>query len=177
MNNNNNELKNYCTFKIGGKAKFLFICLNKQNLINVCKFCNQHNIRYKIIGLGANLLFDDNGFDGAIIVNKSNKLYVKNNFVYAESGIPIAQLINHCAKKNLGGMENLAGIPATLGGAIFNNLGAFNTQICDFVEYVEVVQKNELNKTIKLSKNECGFGYRHSIFSENNYIITKVKLS
>ena len=55
----NESLKNYCTFKIGGNAKYLFIIYSNNELIKVCKLCKLHNIKYKIIGLGANLLFDD----------------------------------------------------------------------------------------------------------------------
>ena len=175
--NNEKNLKKYCTFKIGGNAKYLFICFNKASLINVCEYCKIHNIKYKVIGLGANLLFDDAGFDGAIIVNKSNKILIKNNSVYAESGISVGQLINTCANKNLGGLENLSGIPSTLGGAIFNNLGAFGSEICEFVEYVEVFDKNSIGKLIKLKKDDCKFSYRNSIFKEDNYIITKAKLN
>ena len=67
------SLKDFCTFRIGGKTKFLFVANTNSELINVCLFAKAHNIKYKVIGLGANLLFDDLGFDGLIIVNKTNE--------------------------------------------------------------------------------------------------------
>ena len=70
----NVSLKDFCTFRIGGNAKFLFVAKTTAELINVYNYCKTHNIKYKVIGLGANLLFNDNGFDGAIIVNKTNKI-------------------------------------------------------------------------------------------------------
>lgn len=73
----NVSLKNFCTFRIGGNAKFLCVAKTRAQLIDVCKYCKSHNIKYKIIGLGANLLFDDLGFDGMIIVNKTNKILFK----------------------------------------------------------------------------------------------------
>ena len=55
------ELKDYCTFHIGGSAKFLFVAYDTTTLIKVCSYAKTHNIKYKIIGLGANLLFNDLG--------------------------------------------------------------------------------------------------------------------
>ena len=174
----NKPLKELCTFKIGGNAKLVFVCYSKADLLNVCEYCNNKNIKFKIIGFGANLLFDDNGFDGAIIVNKSNKITFKNNSIYAETGINIGNLINKCYTRSLSGLENFAGIPSTLGGAIVNNLGAFNSEISNFIEYVEAYKKEDLSKSYKFSKLDCNFEYRNSIFKGNdNFIITKVKLS
>lgn len=181
MNNNikfqqGASLKNYCTFRIGGKAKFLYIVYTTNQLLEMCKYCKKHNISYKIIGMGANLLFDDKGFNGAIIVNKSNNLTFENNsLIVADSGVNVSSLIVQCALRNLGGMESLAGIPATVGGAIFNNLGAFDCSISDHIEYVECYLKNDFENKIILSKNDCLFSYRNSIFKSNNFIITKVK--
>lgn len=171
------DLKNFCTFKIGGKAKFLYIVKNNTQLIDVCKYLKLHNIKYKTIGLGANLLFDDNGFNGAIIVNKSNKIIFKNNSVFVDAGVIITGLIMKCCLRSLSGLEPLSGIPSTIGGGITNNVGAFNCSIADFVEYVECYSKNNLNKKLILTNADCQFNYRNSIFKSNDYIITKAKLN
>lgn len=173
----NADLKNFCTFKIGGKAKFLYIVKNNNQLINVCKYLTNHNIKYKIIGLGANLLFDDNGYNGAIIVNKSNKIIFKNNSVFVDAGVNITGLIMKCCLRSISGLEALSGIPSTLGGALVNNLGAFDCCIADFIEYVECYSKRNLNKKLILKNEDCQFNYRNSIFKSNDYIITKVKLN
>lgn len=171
------DLKNFCTFKIGGKAKFLYIVKNNTQLIDVCKYLKLHNIKYKIIGLGANLLFDDNGFNGAIIVNKSNKILFKNNSALVDGGVNITGLIMKCCLRSLSGFEALSGIPSTIGGGITNNVGAFNCSIADFVEYVECYSKKNLNKKLILTNADCQFNYRNSIFKSNDYIITKAKLN
>ena len=173
----NEDLKKYCTFKVGGSAKFLYVAHSTTNLIEVCKYCKLHNIKYKIIGLGANLLFGDNGFDGAIIVNKSNKILFKNNSVYADSGCNVTNLIMKCYLRNLCNFERLAGIPSTVGGAVKNNLGAFETTFSDFIEYVECYDLNDLNKKLKLTHDECEFKYRSSLFKTKDYLITRVKLN
>ena len=235
------SLKDFCTFRIGGKAKFLFVAHDTDTLIKVCLYAKAHNIKYKVIGLGANLLFDDLGFDGLIIVNKTNNVLLrkvntyevlyednrdinlscefnkstsiasfklnnnyrnhdnkchktntlkhdnnssnlcfndKNNscFAYVDSGVNVTNLIMKCALRSLCGFERLAGIPSTVGGAVVNSLGAFDTNFSDFVEWVECYHKNDLTKKLILSHDECQFGYRTSLFKCGNYIITKVKL-
>ena len=174
---NNVPLKDFCTFKIGGSAKFLCVAKDNTQLINVCKYCLTHNIKYKVIGLGANLLFDDLGFDGMIIVNRSANIFFTNSNVYADSGVNVTNLIMKCYFRSIGGLENLSGIPATVGGAIVNSLGAFNTNFSDYVEWVECYHKDNLNKKIILKHDDCKFGYRTSIFKSNDYIITMVKLN
>ena len=170
------SLKDFCTFKVGGSAKFLFVAHDTNTLIKVCLFAKAHNIKYKVIGLGANLLFDDLGFDGLIIVNKTNEILFRKNCIYVSSGIHITNLIMKCAMRSLCGFERLAGIPSTVGGAVVNSLGAFDTNFSDYVEYVECYHKSYLTKKLRLNHEECKFGYRTSLFKNGEYIITKVKL-
>lgn len=170
------SLKNFCTFRIGGKAKFLCFVHSNTQLIDVCFYCKLHNIKYKVVGLGANLLFDDLGFDGMIIVNKTNEILFEENAVLVDSGVNVTSLIMKCYLRSLCGFENLVGIPSTIGGAIVNSLGAFNTNISDFVDYVECYHKKDLTKNLRLSHDECNFTYRSSLFKNEEYVITKVKL-
>ncbi len=172
----NTSLKDYCTFKIGGYAKHLFVVYSSNALIEVCRFLQQKNINFKVIGLGANLLFSDRGYDGAIIVNQSASIMFRKNTVYVGSGTNFGELIFCCRKKGLSGIECLAGIPSTVGGALVNNLGAFNTTFENCVEWIEGFYLSNLNKKIRLHKNDCCFGYRTSIFKQGNFIITKAKL-
>lgn len=172
----NYSLKNLSTFKIGGNADLVFVCHTSKVLLSCVRYCKRHNIKFKIIGLGANLLFSDAGYKGAIIVNKTNNISFENSSVVADSGVVMSNLINKCYLRNLSGLENLAGIPATVGGAVFNNLGAFNSSVSDFVKLVEVVDLNNFKK-LSFNKNECGFDYRHSVFQDNKYLILKVKFN
>lgn len=170
------SLKDFCTFRIGGKAKFLFLAQDTNNLIKACGFASANNLKHKIIGLGANLLFDDLGYDGLIIVNKTNEVLFRKNSVFVSSGVNVTNLIMKCCFRSLCGFERLAGIPSTVGGAVVNSLGAFDTNLSDYVEYVECYHKSDLTKKLRLSHEECKFGYRTSIFKNGEYILTKVKL-
>ena len=172
----NHSLKDVCTFKIGGKAKFIYICNTTTALISVIKQCKKKNIKFKVIGLGANILFSDKGYDGAIIVNRTNNLSFRNNCVYADSGINITNLIKKCYVRSHSGLENLSGIPASIGGAAVNNLGAFGASFDEFVDYVKVVDINNPDKILKLYKKDCDFNYRHSTFQNSDLVVLRVKL-
>lgn len=169
------SLKKYCTFKVGGSANFLYVAKNTNTLLTVCEYLKLHNIKFKVIGLGANLLFDDLGYNGAIIVNKTNNITFKDNYAYVDSGVCVSTLISKCIERNLSGIEQLAGIPSTVGGGVVNSLGAFNTNLCDYIDYIECYKFDDLNTKIKLRKDACNFDYRTSIFKNNEYLITRVK--
>ncbi len=169
------SLDRFSTFRIGGKAKHLFIVRDNINLLMVCYLSRLHNLKYKVIGLGANLLFDDDGYNGVIVVNKSDNIMSRDNHVFASRGASMGKLINRCKLRNLSGLENLSGIPSTVGGAVVNNLGAFDCSIADCIEQVECYKKSNLSKRIILKKDDCRFQYRDSIFKHKDYIITRVK--
>lgn len=171
----NQSLKDFCTFKIGGKAKYVYICNTTTALISAIKHCKKKGIKFKVIGLGANLLFSDNGYNGAIIVNRTNKVLFRNNNVYADGGVNVTNLIKKCYIRSLGGLENLSGIPATIGGGVVNNLGAFGSTLSDFIDYVKVIDTNNPDKVYKLKKEDCKFDYRHSIFQNSDLVVLRVK--
>ncbi len=170
------DLKNFSTFHIGGKAKYLFIVNSLDHLVLVCYICKVHNIKYKVIGYGSNLLFNDNGYNGAIIVNRASKILIRKNSAYVNSGTSLGGLINTLISHSLSGLENLSSIPSTIGGAITNNTGAFGREIKDLVEYVDCIRLSDFKK-IRLSNTQCKFAYRNSIFKSGKYLILRVKLN
>lgn len=169
------SLKEFCTFKIGGIAKFVFIVENIYSLVKMCRYCKQNDIKFKVIGYGSNLLFSDLGFDGAIIVNRADKVKIVSKSVWADSGVGVSTLIQKCIRKRLSGIEKLAGIPSTVGGACVNSMGAFNTNFADFVEYVYCYNP-QTDRFVKLTQKDCNFGYRSSCFKSNNLVIIGAKL-
>ena len=171
----NQSLKDFCTFKIGGKAKYVYICNTTIALISAIRHCKKKGIKFKVIGLGANLLFSDDGYNGAIIVNRTNKVLFRNNNVYADGGVNVTNLIQKCYLRSLSGLENLSGIPATTGGGVVNNLGAFGSTLSNFIDYVKVIDTNNPDKVYKLKKEDCKFDYRHSIFQNSDLVVLRVK--
>lgn len=171
------RLKKFNTLRLNPKADELYILYMPESLYSVCKSCNTQNIKFKVIGLGANLVFPDSGFKGAIIVNRSDNLTFDMDNVIAESGVKLSNLIQKCYLRSLGGFERLIGIPATVGGAITNNVGAFDTSFADHIEWVKGFLANDPDTTFKFTNKECKFKYRDSIFKSGRYVITHAKIN
>jgi UDP-N-acetylmuramate dehydrogenase len=173
----NISLKNFTTFKIGGKAKYFFIAKKKENLIEAVLWAAENGLTFFILGGGSNLLVSDKGFKGLVIKNESKNYKIEKGKIFAESGVSLSVLVNEAVKNNLAGLEWAAGIPGTVGGAIFGNAGAFGESVCDNLMEVEVFDVKD--KKIKILENkDCKFSYRNSIFKKNkNLVIISVSLS
>jgi UDP-N-acetylmuramate dehydrogenase len=174
-------LKNYTTFRIGGRAKYFFTAKKKEDLIEAIKLAKKLKLPFFILGGGSNLLVSDKGYQGLVIQIKNQKLKIKNQnqkskIIEAEAGTLLSQLVNTALKNNLTGLEWAMGIPGTIGGAIWANAGAFGDSMADLVKSVEVFEITKLRiRNYKLE--DCKFGYRDSIFRHNkNLIILSARL-
>ena len=173
---NNVSLKNYTTFKTGGKAKYFFVARNKENIISAIATARKFKLPFFIIGKGSNLLASDRGFKGIVIKIQNTKYKILNTKIVAEAGILLSQLVSETIKKNLTGLEWAVGIPGTLGGAIYGNAGAFKKSIGDNTKEVEVYDLK--SRKLRILKNkDCKFKYRESVFKENkNLVILSAEL-
>ena len=171
-------LKNYTTFRIGGKAEYFFVAKNKKDLIKAISVAKKLKLPFFVLGGGSNLLVSDKGFNGLIIKTQNTKYKIQNTKIMAEAGVMLGELVNILAKTELSGLEWAAGIPGTVGGAIFGNAGAFNKSMKDVVKSVEALEvKNEKCKVKNFKNRDCKFSYRDSIFKNNkNLIILSVTL-
>ena len=171
-------LKNYTTFKIGGRAKYFFEAKNKEDLIKAISLAKKFKLPFFILGGGSNLLVSDKGFKGLVIKIQNTKYKIQNTKIMAEVGVMLGELVNVSAKTGLSGLEWAVGIPGTVGGAIHGNAGAFGKSMKNVVKEVEVFDLS--NEKIKTFKNkDCQFDYRESIFKKNKNLIilsTKLKL-
>ena len=163
----NEPLSNHNTIKIGGNAKFFISTLTIDALLDTLHICNQHSIPFKIIGNGSNLIFDDKGFSGAIIKYANNFKQIKDNILQSSRGCPLSDLISYTRQNNRGGFEFCIGVPAQLGGAIINNLGAYNQEISTYIQHITILKNNQI---IYLTKEDCNFKY-HSSNLQNQKII------
>ncbi len=169
-------LKTLTSFKIGGIAKYVITVENLEDVFYSLKVLEKYKAKYFVLGNGTNVLASDNGFDGFIIKlsNKFADVEVKNNVVCAYAGASINKVCAVCKLKGLSGMENLFGIPGTIGGACYMNAGAYGTQIGDLVKCAYVYFNNKVNY---LTKDELNFGYRYSKLKEmKNAIVLMVEL-
>ena len=165
----NEPMKKHTSFGVGGKADYYVEVDSIYTLNEILSLCKKYRVRYKIIGNGTNLLFSEKGYKGLIInTKKLNSIYFENTLVRAMSGANLNELIKNSAQKNLSGLEWLYGIPASIGGAIVMNAGAFGHNIAERVIAVESLVDGKIKK---YSKEECKFGYRTSRFLGKKEVI------
>lgn len=164
------------SFRCGGRADF-FVCPEEmRTLLNLLTL--HKNRKLFILGNGTNTLFSDTGFNGLVICTKNLSAIrtwgsdkTEDVFVECECGVSLFALHAFLVENSLSGLEFAFGIPASIGGAVVTNCGAFGQEIGEFVESVEVFENG---KTRKISKNEIFFSYRNS--SLKNYIVLKIVL-
>jgi UDP-N-acetylmuramate dehydrogenase len=167
-------LKNYTTFRIGGKAKYFFEVRTNEDLILAIKTAKKMKLPFFILGGGSNLLVSDKGFNGLIIKTENKKYIIKNNKIFFESGVLLNQLMKESINHNLAGLEWAAGIPGTVGGAIYGNAGwpSNKKNISSVVESVDVLKVVGCKLQVVSYKNkDCRFDYRNSIFKKNKNLI------
>ena len=165
----NVSLKDYNTYKIGGKTRYLVKPYNIDSLKELLIYIKNNTLKYIIIGNGSNIILPDSDYDGVIILlSKLNEIKINENTVNAFCGVSLTYFVNELVKNNLGGLESLSGIPGTLGGAIVNNAGCYGQTISDKLNSVTYLENGEI-KTI--NKEECNFLYRDSIFKKNKNLI------
>ena len=174
----NELMSGHTTFKIGGPAKYFFTPNTDEEIVRIINICRSNNIRYMIMGNGSNMLFGDEGFDGAIIqvYNNYNIIDVHQDGLYAKAGALLSKLAAVARDSSMTGMEFAAGIPGTLGGAVVMNAGAYGGEMKDIIEYVDVLELDGIVKRYTCEGME--FGYRKSIISEDKIVLgAKLKLS
>lgn len=162
--------REFTTFKIGGEC-FVITPDEADKLVTTVRYLKNNGIRYIVIGSGSNVLFSDDGFDGAVVLTGSVKgLRCKKNVIEAYCGTPISAFCKKAYQNSLSGAEFAYGIPGSVGGAVFMNAGAYDGEIKDILSKVKVYSP-EKDEIIEYSNGECDFAYRHSRFSDSGEII------
>ena len=194
-------MQDHTTFKIGGPAKYFVEPKDIQELKLLLKSAKRYNIPILVIGAGSNILINDNGVRAIVLRLNSpifKKIFFHNNRLNVASGVVLSQILKLTQKQGLSGLEFLAGIPGTVGGALAMNAGIskkIKNQSFDKLEdyvlkrsrmgqksktknigsLVESVKVMDYNGKIKiLNKKDIKFGYRKSNLSK--YIILSALL-
>ncbi len=164
----NISLADHTTYKIGGPAKYFAEVKDEKDIINVLSEYNNYspiNKKIFILGGGANTLFSDEGYDGLVLkISISDIAIIGNNIIRVSAGASLKDILSFAVEHNFTGMEWMAGIPGSLGGAIRGNAGAFGREIKDSVISVRSIDIQNCEKIIERQNNEIMFGYRTSVF-------------
>ena len=163
-------LRDYSNFRIGGRADFFFEATSPKELEASISSARELAIPYYIIGGGYNILFDDDGFRGLIIRNRVEgvKRKEKRGEIEVFSGTPLNDVLQFSVEEGLRGLEFLAGVPGTVGGAVFGNAGAFGLSIGEFLKKAEIL--DEKCERVKVKRDYFGFKYRYSLLKEKQSI-------
>lgn len=168
------ELKKHTSFKVGGACEAMIAINSTSSARELFKISNSLNIPYLVLGKGSNMLICDEGFDGIVFLISKDFAEVKlldEVTIECEAGTPLAKAAYVAYKNGLTGLEFAWGIPGTVGGAVYMNAGAYGGEIVDVVYSTEQVDKN--GEISVFTKDQLELSYRHSVFSGNDYLITK----
>lgn len=180
----NNILKNepmskHTSLKIGGNADYFIKIKSIDELKNILEFTTKNKIQTIVVGNGTNLLVKDGGIRGIVIKLELNEFKIKRTaneiFITVGSGMVLSALANIALKEEISGLEFLAGIPGTIGGAIRMNAGAYGSEMKDLVIKTRYMTYDGKIKTLDLDEHE--FQYRNSIFSKLDVIIIDTTIS
>jgi len=172
----NEPLYKHTTYKVGGPCRLYIKVKDIPSLQKVMAYIKEENISNFVIGNGSNLLFSDKEFEGVIIsLNECfNEISVNGCTIKAGAGVSVIVLANEACKYGLSGLEFAGGIPATIGGAIYMNAGAYLSEFSTIVQDVTIL--DDKGHIHVLSNKQMKFSYRHSILQENNWIVLSCTL-
>lgn len=159
----NEPLAKYTSMKVGGPADYYLEPADKNDLVEIVRYFQQHGFPYMMLGRGSNVLVSDDGFRGAAVNVEEGlaNIVLQGNLAIAEAGAKITKFVDFCIQNELAGVEMLAGIPGTIGGAVVMNAGAHGGEISDYLVDVEVF-RDQLVQRVK--KQDAQFAYRKSSF-------------
>lgn len=164
-------LAGHTTFKIGGPAAFWCAPRNAAELRRILQHCRAQGVRVYLLGNGSNTLFDDAGFDGAVVDMRGlNEMKASDADTYlvritAGAGQTLGRLCSKAQTLGLTGLEFACGIPGTVGGAVYMNAGAYGGELKDVLESVTFLDSDLQLRTLPAA--DLKMGYRTSLFEEN----------
>jgi UDP-N-acetylmuramate dehydrogenase len=162
----NVRLAPYTTARVGGPARWFAAASSAEQLGLDAAFLWKSALPYRVLGNGSNLLVSDQGWDGFVLLNAAKAIRVdeaaEEPTVYVESGAALTTLVRKVAESGLAGLEWAAGIPGTVGGAVYGNAGAHGSDISKCLVLAEILHRTK--GQLSLRGDELGFTYRSSSF-------------
>ena len=175
------SLAPYTTLNIGGPARLFCEITSEPELLEAVGFARQHQLGIFVLGGGSNLLVGDAGFDGLVLhlaIQTPTQVASSADSLdfTAAAGTDWDAFVLDVCEQGFSGVECLAGIPGTVGGTPVQNVGAYGQEVAGTILQVRVLDLETLAFTT-LTREQCGFSYRRSLFNtthRNRYIVTQV---
>ncbi len=175
-------LEKFTTFRVGGPAKEFVEVSSIEELSEAVAYARKNNLKIFILGGGSNVLISDKGFEGLVIhITFKGISYVsvgEKVRVTAMGGLDWDDLVSDTVSRGLYGLENLSGIPGSVGAAPVQNIGAYGGELKDVLLSLEIFDTETLEAK-SLSAEECRFGYRDSLFKKeqgHRLVVTSITL-
>jgi UDP-N-acetylmuramate dehydrogenase len=171
----NEPMSKYTSMRVGGPADYYLEPADKLDLVEIIKYFQKSDFPYLMLGRGSNLLFSDEGLRGAAINLEAclSTVRMEGDLVIAEAGVHMAKFVDFCIQESLAGVEMLAGIPGSVGGAIVMNAGAHGGETSDHLIEVEVLRDGEIQR---VKKEDGQFAYRQSGFARDIVLSASFRL-
>lgn len=166
----------HTTFRVGGPAEVFVTVENKEQLEKIIKYLNLVERPYFILGNGSNLLVGDKGYRGVIIRlgGEFNILKTEGTLLTAGASVLLSAAARAAMENGLTGMEFASGIPGSIGGGVKMNAGAYDGEMRQIVESVQVMYKD--GSILDLDNETMEFGYRNSVIKNRPYVVLQVSL-
>ena len=168
------SLKANNLLKIDSTAKFFIEIFDLEDLKNIQDFISPKKINFCILGEGSNVVLP-NLLNKAVIKISFNEISIEDNLITVGGGKNWDDFVLWSLENGYSGLENLSGIPGSIGAAPIQNIGAYGSEVSEFIEEV-ICFDMDSNSFIGFTNNDCKFSYRQSIFQDkDSLIIVKVK--
>ena len=173
----NETLAAHCTFKIGGPARLFVQPTDRAQLCRAVALCKAQGVRYYLLGNGSNILFADEGYNGAVldVSSMQDTVEVHGTQLTAGAGVRLSTLCKTALEHGLTGLEFAYGIPGTVGGAVYMNAGAYGGEMKDVLTTVQYLTAE--GEVKEAAASELDLRYRHSIFEENGGCILSAQFA
>ena len=168
------SLKEDNLLKIDSTAKFFIEIFDLEDLKNIKNFTSTKKINFCILGEGSNVVLP-NFLNKLVIKISFNEITIEDNLITVGAGKNWDDFVFWSLDKGYSGLENLSGIPGSIGAAPIQNIGAYGSEVSNFIEEV-ICFDMESNCLVSFTNNDCKFSYRQSIFQDKDFlIVVKVK--
>ena len=172
----NADLREFTTYKAGGKAKLIAYPTDVDALIILLEYLNKNEVKHKVLGRGSNLIFGDDLYDGVLIkLDNLDNLEIRGNEITVGAGYSLIKLAIRLSRMGYTGMEFATGIPGSIGGAIYMNAGAYKSDMGYIVKTVKLLTPDY--KVVEFNNKQMDFHYRTSFLQKNkDYICLEATL-